>query len=80
MGASKKLAAATADKRELHAELTATAVSIGRTIPQFIDDNEQLEILIDYIKTFRTEIALDGARQESLIVIDGFLGALREVL
>lgn len=62
---------------QIKAELRATALSIGNTIPQFIEDDDQLDLLIEHIEQFRSDIMVDKPREESLIMIDGFLDALR---
>ncbi len=64
----------------IKAELRATAYMIGSTIPQFIEDDDNLKTLASYIQNFRQEIQAEGPREESLVVIDGFLAALAECL
>jgi hypothetical protein len=64
----------------IHMEIDATSLSIARMIPQFIEDNEQLETLIGYILDLRNEITSGDHRRESLIIVDAFLTSLQEVL
>ena len=80
MGKSKKLADAVAANKANNIEINATATMIANLLPQFIEDNDDLETLIGYIAQFRADIALDKPIPESLIVIDAFLSTLRKVL
>lgn len=80
MGKSKKLEAAMAEKSAIHADIRATSIMLARLLPQFIEDNDDLETLIGYISDFRAGIAHEKPARETLIIIDSFLSELRGVL
>ncbi len=67
----------TAKRDDILKGIYAVAGSIGGMIPEFIADEDVIDVLVDQINTLRSEIIATHSRDEFLEILDGFIAGLK---